>query len=243
MENRPFYPLFHHGLPISERRHEDGPGLYGTVCFHPSPKQKQYAWSEELAIKSNTKSNYQWSFGAYGFYNSLNTDGPVIFKKDGLTGILQKAFDDILANNPKAPKLTVQGDELNQIYFPGNFDTPTYGFAAFHQSTYNNLLSKGFHHRRYPPGLRESEPGLSFGSRQHEDRCGNGPDENDATGHDDYGRQDLTGFPASIAESFAPLPVHTRNIHVMSRSPKDTRQEVITCRCSAIWSRPKPNTT
>ena len=103
-------------------------------------KQKQYAWSEELAIKSNTKSNYQWSFGAYGFYNSLNTDGPVIFKKDGLTGILQKAFDDILANNPKAPKLTVQGDELNQIYFPGNFDTPTYGFAAFHQSTYNLSL-------------------------------------------------------------------------------------------------------
>lgn len=64
----------------------------------------------------------------------------MIFKKDGLTGILQKAFDDILANNPKAPKLTVQGDELNQIYFPGNFDTPTYGFAAFHQSTYNNLF-------------------------------------------------------------------------------------------------------
>lgn len=24
---------------------------------------------------------------------------------------------------------------------------------------------------------------------------------------------------------------------------KDTRQEVITCRCSAIWSRYKPNTT
>lgn len=106
-------------------------------------KQKQYAWSEELAIKSNTKSNYQWSFGAYGFYNSLNTDGPVVFKKDGLTGILQKAFDDILANNPRAPKLTVQGDELNQIYFPGNFDTPTHGFAAFHQSTYNNLFVEG----------------------------------------------------------------------------------------------------
>ena len=72
-------------------------------------KQKQYAWSEELAIKSNTKSNYQWSFGAYGFYNSLNTDGPVIFKKDGLTGILQKAFDDILANNPKHRSLLSRG--------------------------------------------------------------------------------------------------------------------------------------
>ena len=106
-------------------------------------RQKQYAWSEELAIKSNSQSNYQWSFGAYGFYNSLNTDGPVIFKEDGLSGILQKAFDDMLAHNPKAPKLTVLGDRLNQIYFPGNFDTPTHGFAAFHQSTYNNLFVEG----------------------------------------------------------------------------------------------------
>ena len=99
--------------------------------------QKQYAWSQEFAIKSNHKKNYQWSFGAYGFYNSLNTDGPVTFKEDGIKDILQKAFDEI-----KMPKLTVKGDN-NQIYFPGNFDTPTYGFAAFHQSTYNNLFIPG----------------------------------------------------------------------------------------------------
>lgn len=111
--------------------------------FTLNQKQKQYAWSEELAIKSNTSSHYQWSFGAYAFYNSLNTDGPVVFKKDGLSGILQKAFDNIVANNPKAPKLTVQGDALDQIYFPGNFDTPTHGFAAFHQSTYNDLFTEG----------------------------------------------------------------------------------------------------
>ena len=138
----------------------------------------------------------------------------MIFKKDGLTGILQKAFDDILANNPKAPKLTVQGDELNQIYFPGNFDTPTYGFAAFHQSTYNNLFVEGL---SITAGIRldyEKRTWTIISSRQHEDRCGNGPDENDATSHDDYGRQHLTGFLASIAEGFAPLPVHTRNIHV-----------------------------
>lgn len=105
--------------------------------------QNQKAWSQEVAIKSNTKRNYQWSFGGYGFYNSLKTDGPVIFKEDGIAGILQKAFDNIIANNPHAPKLTVTGDSKNQIYFPGNFDTPTYGFAVFHQSTYNNLFVKG----------------------------------------------------------------------------------------------------
>lgn len=106
-------------------------------------KQKQYAWSEEVAIRSNDRRNYQWSFGAYGFYNSLKTDGPVMFKEDGLKDVLQKAFDDLLANNPRAPQLTVYGDDKNQIYFPGYFKTPTYGVAAFHQSTYNNLLIDG----------------------------------------------------------------------------------------------------
>lgn len=99
--------------------------------------QKQYAWSEEIAIRSNHKKKYQWSFGAYGFYNSLNTDGPVMFKEDGIRDILQAAFDKI-----KMPKLTVKG-ENDQIHFPGTFDTPTYGFAAFHQSTYNDLFTPG----------------------------------------------------------------------------------------------------
>ena len=30
-----------------------------------------------------------------------------------------------------------------QLYIPGSFDTPTYGLALYHQSTYNNLLIKG----------------------------------------------------------------------------------------------------
>lgn len=106
-------------------------------------KQRQYAWSEEVAIRSNDKKNYQWSFGAYGFYNSLKTDGPVMFKEDGLKDVLQDAFDKMIGSNPHAPQLTVYGDDKNQIYFPGYFKTPTYGLAAFHQSTYNNLLIDG----------------------------------------------------------------------------------------------------
>lgn len=100
-------------------------------------KQKQYAWSEELAIRSNHQKKYQWSFGAYGFYNSLKTDGPVMFKEDGIKEILQAEFDKI-----KMPKITVIGKD-NQIYFPGYFETPTYGLAAFHQSTYNDLFIDG----------------------------------------------------------------------------------------------------
>lgn len=105
--------------------------------FTLNQKQKQYAWSEEVAIRSNDTKNYQWSFGAYGFYNSLKTDGPVMFKEDGIKDILQAQFDKI-----KMPKITVIG-ENNQIYFPGYFKTPTYGLAAFHQSTYNDLFLPG----------------------------------------------------------------------------------------------------
>ena len=111
--------------------------------FTLQQKQRQHAWSEEVAIRSTNKRNYRWSFGAYGFYNSLNTDGPVVFKEDGLRDILQSAFDNMTAGNPRAPKLTVYGDDKNMIYFPGYFKTPTFGFAAFHQSTYNNLFTEG----------------------------------------------------------------------------------------------------
>ncbi len=112
--------------------------------FVLNQKQKQSAWSEELAIKSNTDNNYQWSFGAYGFYEDLNTDGPVTFKEDGIKEVLQPVFDKLKEENPKMPTLTIKGDANNNIYFPGNFDTPTYGAALFHQSTYNDLFIEGF---------------------------------------------------------------------------------------------------
>lgn len=108
--------------------------------FTLNQKQKQNAFSEELAIKSNTKQNYQWSFGLYGFYDDLHTDGPVTFKEDGMQDIFQKVFDDLKKNNPKMPELKVLDESL---YIPGSFDTPSYGLALYHQSTYNNLLIDG----------------------------------------------------------------------------------------------------
>ncbi len=103
--------------------------------------QKQHAFSEELAIRSLTSTNYQWSFGLYGFYNDLHTDGPVTFKEDGIKDILQPIFTNIKKNNPNMPFYLWIMD--NQLYIPGSFDTPSYGIALFHQSTYNNLFTKG----------------------------------------------------------------------------------------------------
>ncbi|SEG23264.1 TonB-dependent receptor [Parabacteroides chinchillae] len=108
--------------------------------FTLNQKQKQNAVSQEIAFKSNTKKDYQWSFGLYGFYDALHTEGPVNFKEDGIKNILQKTFDDLKEQNPKMPQLVVMDENL---LIPGSFDTPSYGVALFHQSTYNNLFVKG----------------------------------------------------------------------------------------------------
>lgn len=72
----------------------------------------------------------------------MNTDGPVTFKEDGIKEVLQPVFDKIKedADNPKMPALKITDKEL---YIPGNFDTPSFGLALFHQSTYNNLFVDG----------------------------------------------------------------------------------------------------
>jgi outer membrane receptor protein involved in Fe transport len=60
--------------------------------------------------------------------------------KPAIEQILQPVFDKIHQDNPRAPILTVLDES---IPIPGEFKTPTYGYAFFHQSTYNNLLIEG----------------------------------------------------------------------------------------------------
>ncbi|MDR0573309.1 MAG: TonB-dependent receptor [Tannerella sp.] len=102
--------------------------------------QTQNAFTEEISIKSKTDRNYQWSFGTYGFYNKLNIEGPVEFKEDGIKSILQPVFGNLKEYYPKMPTLTITNESL---YIPGDFKTPSCGVALYHQSTCNNLFTKG----------------------------------------------------------------------------------------------------
>ncbi|GHT75960.1 TonB-dependent receptor [Bacteroidia bacterium] len=111
-----------------------------AALFRLNQLQRERSATEELTLKSNTKNNYQWSFGLFGFYNELNTSVTTTMDKDGIANILQPAFDKIHENNPRAPQMTVKNAE---IPIPGTFKTPAYGGAVFHQSTYNNLFIDG----------------------------------------------------------------------------------------------------
>jgi len=108
--------------------------------FSINQKQRQHAFSEEINIKSNNRKNYRWSFGTMGFYNKLHTNTPTTFGEDGVRNILQKQFDKLKAQYPNMPAFTIKDKE---IVVPGDFSTPSYGGAVFHQSTYYNLFVEG----------------------------------------------------------------------------------------------------
>lgn len=113
--------------------------------FTPEPiftinqKQQQHAVSQEFAVRSVSNKNYQWSVGAFGFYSGLSTVGDVTFGTAGVAQVLQ-------ANFPPFVRITD-----TTIPNPGTYDTPSWGAALFHQSTFNNAFTEGL---SFTVGLR-----------------------------------------------------------------------------------------
>jgi len=107
--------------------------------FTLNQAQDQKTLTQEFSIKSNNRNDYQWTWGVYGFHDDLTTKALVEMKKDGIVSI-QSIFDKIKDEYPRAPVISVV-DEL--IPIPGTYKTPGMGGAVYHQSTYNNLFTKG----------------------------------------------------------------------------------------------------
>lgn len=119
--------------------------------FNLTQKQKLNTISEEIVLKSKPNRKWEWTTGIFGFYQTLNTDGPVTFKKDGVKETIEGNTNSIFENlGNKAPKMSMS--VLNPtLRVSGNFDTPIWNGAIFHQSTFNNLFTKGL---SFTVGLR-----------------------------------------------------------------------------------------
>ena len=119
--------------------------------FNLTQKQKLNTISEEIVLKSKPNRKWEWTTGIFGFYQTLNTDGPVTFKEDGVKETIEGNTNSISENlGNKAPKMSMS--VLNPtLRVSGNFDTPIWNGAIFHQSTFNNLFTKGL---SFTVGLR-----------------------------------------------------------------------------------------
>lgn len=120
-----------------------------------SQRQNSKTISEEIVLKSKPGRRWQWTTGVSGFYQWLNTEGPVTFHEDGLAWLndmtntnANKYIPEIPVERQMGP-MTITGtmkmnfsDVItgNSLNIPGYFKTPLLNTAIFHQSTFNDLF-------------------------------------------------------------------------------------------------------
>ncbi len=119
-------------------------------------KQKSNTISQELVFKSKPNRRWQWTTGAFGFYQWLGTEAPVVFREGGMKFLNEKT-SQIPTIHIEAGKMNMDlnmHDRINGEALPidGSFHTPTLNGAFFHQSTFNDLF--GIEGLSFTAGLR-----------------------------------------------------------------------------------------
>ena len=105
-------------------------------------KQRSNTLSEEIVFKSKPGRQWQWTTGAFGFYQWLKTSAPVLFKRQGIEELIEGNANAAFPSSPQAPQmaLSIHNDNL---LIGGDFSTPQMSAAVYHQSTWNDLLVEG----------------------------------------------------------------------------------------------------
>lgn len=86
--------------------------------------RREHAVTEEVVVRSTTKSRYQWLVGAFGFWKGGDMQAPVVFKPDGIQNL-------ILGNIPEG----IEVDFPEEFPLDSRFDQQTLGAALYHEST------------------------------------------------------------------------------------------------------------
>ena len=113
-----------------------------------SQRQNSKTISEEIVLKSKPGRRWQWTTGVSGFYQWLETEGPVTFHEDGvnwLNNTINSNANKYMPEIPMGPTMSMKmvfSDVINgnTLNIPGYFKTPVFNTAIFHQSTFNDLF-------------------------------------------------------------------------------------------------------
>lgn len=113
-----------------------------------SQRQNSKTISEEIVLKSKPGRRWQWTTGVSGFYQWLDTEGPVTFHEDGvnwLNNTINSNANKYMPEIPMGPTMSMKmvfSDVINgnTLNIPGYFKTPVLNTAIFHQSTFNDLF-------------------------------------------------------------------------------------------------------
>lgn len=97
--------------------------------MHMEQRQFQNALTQEFSLKSNNASRWHWTFGVFGSYQWLQTQGPVYFG-DGIT--------QPIANYIKSAMSKVPGVSVDvSMDVPEVFHTPQFNLGIYHESNFD----------------------------------------------------------------------------------------------------------
>lgn len=119
-----------------------------------SQRQNSKTISEEIVLKSKPGRRWQWTTGVSGFYQWLDTEGPVTFHEDGISSLMENnvngIFKKIKEEYPMMPDMSLDITDEN-ILIGGNFKSPMLSTGIYHQSTINDIIFEGL---SFTAGLR-----------------------------------------------------------------------------------------
>lgn len=119
-----------------------------------SQRQNSKTISEEIVLKSKPGRRWQWTTGVSGFYQWLDTEGPVTFHEDGISSLMENnvngIFKKIKEEYPMMPNMSLDITDEN-ILIGGNFKSPMLSTGIYHQSTINDIIFEGL---SFTAGLR-----------------------------------------------------------------------------------------
>ena len=103
--------------------------------FTLTQTQRSHTLSEEVVLKSQPGKQWQWTTGAFAFYQQLKTAAPVHFKRQGIQQVIEDNANSAFPDSPAAPTmhLSIYNDRLP---ISGDFRTPQTSAAVYHQSTW-----------------------------------------------------------------------------------------------------------
>ena len=110
--------------------------------FTLEQRQQSNTLSQEVVLKSDRRSHWQWTTGAFGFYQWLDTQAPVLFKRQGIEEVIEGNANSAFPSSPQAPQMHLSIAN-STLPISGNFSTPLMSGALYHQSTWNDLLAEG----------------------------------------------------------------------------------------------------
>lgn len=91
---------------------------------------EEHVITEDILFRSKGDRKYHYLFGLYGFYRDQQLEAPVVFKPAGIDALIFAA-----ANQASGGRVQMQA--LDKMPLASKFDSPAYGFAAYHESSFS----------------------------------------------------------------------------------------------------------